>query len=82
MNILNMMKRTSVVLGLLLIPTIINSSYQYVKKKKKKQSSSDNTKQKNDRKASKAEIEAVKNMYKEFQEIINSKLLKYKRIAL
>ena len=77
MNILNIMKRTSIVLGLLLIPTIINSSYQYVNASDKKQSSSDNKdnkKQKNDRKASKAEIEAVKNMYKEFQEIINSKV--------
>ena len=35
------MKRTSIVLGLLLIPTIINSSYQYVNASDKKQSSSD-----------------------------------------
>lgn len=78
MNIFNIIKKASVGLGLLLVTTIINSNYYYANADDTKQESanknhkSKNNKYKNGKKASKEEIEAIKNMYKSFQDSINS----------
>ena len=77
MNIFNIMKKASIGLGLLLVTTIINSNYYYANADDIKQESenknkkSKNNKYKNGKKASKEEIESVKNMYKSFQDSIN-----------
>ena len=71
------MKKISVGLGLLLVTTMINSNYYYANADDTKQESSSknkkskNNKYKNGKKASKEEIEAIKNMYKSFQDSIN-----------
>ena len=77
MNIFNTMKKASIALVLLLIPTIINSSYNYANADDNKQTSSDkksNKKSKSEKKASKAEIEIVKNMFNEFQNLIKNSI--------
>ncbi|MBR1944242.1 MAG: hypothetical protein IJ848_02090 [Alphaproteobacteria bacterium] len=84
MNIFNIMKRASIGLGLLLVTTMINSSYYYAnadtQKESSKKNKKDNKKEKNNKsksskkggEASKEEIDAVKNMYTAFQDLINS----------
>ena len=81
MNIFNTIKKASIALVLLLIPSIINSSYNYANDDDNKQTSSDkksNKKSKSGKKASKAEIEIVQNMFNEFQSLIKGNITEEK----
>ena len=81
MNIFNKMKKISIALVLLLIPTIINSSYNYANADDNKKTSSNkksDKKSKSDRKTNKAETDAVKNMFNEFQSLIKGNITKDK----